>query len=272
MDEITGLYDHGARNRNPITAVWYGIDELFEKYPENGPYGYCGGDPVKFVDLDGRKLDENDAETFEHLNAIKDALYSAKVQIENERNQIQNSSELSGKDKSRLNDLNKRHKEIMRSFNRMKKVIEDPKHIFRIRTTNSKIADIKPSVDEIRTLVYVKGDMGNAIHEVIVHGSQIAWGKTWYQIINGEVIRYIKEGINEYDIEVEAYRAQYAYKGVLEGYETPDYDCSSCNYNTDEQINDFFSISSMDEISRWKVQIMQRGQIGNNLLYGKKKK
>ena len=56
LDDITGLYDHGARNRNPITAVWYGIDELFEKYPENGPYGYCGGNPVKFVDLDGRKL------------------------------------------------------------------------------------------------------------------------------------------------------------------------------------------------------------------------
>ncbi len=54
LDDITGLYDHGARNRNPITAVWYGIDELFEKYPENGPYSYCGGNPVKFVDLDGR--------------------------------------------------------------------------------------------------------------------------------------------------------------------------------------------------------------------------
>ncbi len=56
LDDITGLYDHGARNRNPITAVWYGIDELFEKYPENGPYGYCGGNPVKLVDLDGRKI------------------------------------------------------------------------------------------------------------------------------------------------------------------------------------------------------------------------
>ena len=54
LDDITGLYDHGARNRNPITAVWYGIDELFEKYPENGPYGYCGGNPIKFVDMDGR--------------------------------------------------------------------------------------------------------------------------------------------------------------------------------------------------------------------------
>ena len=56
LDDIRGLYDHGARNRNPITAVWYGIDELFEKYPENGPYGYCGGNLVRFVDLDGRKI------------------------------------------------------------------------------------------------------------------------------------------------------------------------------------------------------------------------
>ena len=56
LDDITGLYDHGARNRNPITAVWYGIDELFEKYPENGPYGYCGGNPVRYFDPDGRDV------------------------------------------------------------------------------------------------------------------------------------------------------------------------------------------------------------------------
>ena len=56
LDDITGLYDHGARNRNPITVVWYGIDELFEKYPENGPYSYCGGNPVKYFDPDGREF------------------------------------------------------------------------------------------------------------------------------------------------------------------------------------------------------------------------
>ena len=79
LDDITGLYDHGARNRNPITAVWYGIDELFEKYPENGPYGYCGGNPVKFVDLDGRdmcinpedsKARENARDLYKHLRKI----------------------------------------------------------------------------------------------------------------------------------------------------------------------------------------------------------
>ena len=59
LDDVTGLYDHGARNRNPITAVWYGIDELFEKYPENGPYSYCGGNPVRYFDPDGREIEKS---------------------------------------------------------------------------------------------------------------------------------------------------------------------------------------------------------------------
>ena len=79
LDDITGLYDHGARNRNPITAVWYGIDGLCEKYSENGPYSYCGGNPVKFVDLDGRdmcinpedsKARENARDLYKHLRKI----------------------------------------------------------------------------------------------------------------------------------------------------------------------------------------------------------
>ena len=47
------------------------IDELFEKFPENGPYSYCGGNPVKLVDMDGREkhilFDKND------VNRIKSA-------------------------------------------------------------------------------------------------------------------------------------------------------------------------------------------------------
>ena len=67
LDDITGLYDHGARNRNPITAVWYGVDELFEKFPENGPYVYCAGNPSIFTDPNGKSIKghtEEDAEKF----------------------------------------------------------------------------------------------------------------------------------------------------------------------------------------------------------------
>ena len=54
LDDITGLYDHGARNRNPITAVWYGIDELFEKYPEISAYAYCHNNPITRIDPTGK--------------------------------------------------------------------------------------------------------------------------------------------------------------------------------------------------------------------------
>ena len=53
LDENTGLYDHGARHRDPGSGVWYGVDALFEKYPSCSPYAYCGGNPVKFMDPNG---------------------------------------------------------------------------------------------------------------------------------------------------------------------------------------------------------------------------
>ncbi len=54
LDDITGLYDHGARSRNPISTLWYGVDPRYEEFPEMSPFAYCHGNPVKFVDLDGR--------------------------------------------------------------------------------------------------------------------------------------------------------------------------------------------------------------------------
>ncbi len=48
------MYDHGARNRNPVSTLWYGNDPLFEKYPEVSPFLYCAQRPISFVDLDGQ--------------------------------------------------------------------------------------------------------------------------------------------------------------------------------------------------------------------------
>ena len=53
LDDITGLYDHGARSRDPKLTMWYGVDPLYEKYPDMSPYVYCAGNPVKFIDPDG---------------------------------------------------------------------------------------------------------------------------------------------------------------------------------------------------------------------------
>jgi len=37
---------------------WLSVDPLFEKYVGMSPYNYCAGNPVKFVDEDGRKFTE----------------------------------------------------------------------------------------------------------------------------------------------------------------------------------------------------------------------
>ena len=61
LDPTTGLYDHGARQRNPIHLNWLNPDPLTEKYPMYSTYSYCYSNPVGFVDLDGiaQEISEN---------------------------------------------------------------------------------------------------------------------------------------------------------------------------------------------------------------------
>ena len=56
LDKMHGLntYDYGARQYNPVTARWDRVDPLCEKYYSISPYAYCGNNPVKYIDPDGR--------------------------------------------------------------------------------------------------------------------------------------------------------------------------------------------------------------------------
>ena len=54
LDSETGLYYYGARYYEPVLAMWFGVDALAEKYPNMCGYVYCAGNPVKFVDPDGK--------------------------------------------------------------------------------------------------------------------------------------------------------------------------------------------------------------------------
>lgn len=58
LDGKGGLnwYDYGARHYDPVLGRWHVVDPLAEKYYLVSPYAYCAGNPVKFVDTDGRKI------------------------------------------------------------------------------------------------------------------------------------------------------------------------------------------------------------------------
>ncbi|HOU69470.1 MAG TPA: RHS repeat-associated core domain-containing protein [Paludibacteraceae bacterium] len=53
---MTGLYDHGARSRDPKICGWLNIDPLAELYPSVSPYAYCMGNPINLIDPNGMSV------------------------------------------------------------------------------------------------------------------------------------------------------------------------------------------------------------------------
>ena len=52
--------DYGARFYHPQSTRWTTMDPLAEKYYFLSPYAYCSGNPVNFVDPDGRRWVDKD--------------------------------------------------------------------------------------------------------------------------------------------------------------------------------------------------------------------
>ncbi len=50
------LYDYSARQYDATFGQFTSMDPLCEKYYHISPYTYCAGNPVKYVDPDGRIL------------------------------------------------------------------------------------------------------------------------------------------------------------------------------------------------------------------------
>ena len=59
LDRLNGLnmYDFGARWFDVAgVPMWTSVDPLAEKYYSVSPYVYCAGNPIKYVDPDGKKV------------------------------------------------------------------------------------------------------------------------------------------------------------------------------------------------------------------------
>ena len=53
-----GYLDYGARMYDAESGRWFRVDPLSEKYYGISPYAYCGNNPLKYVDPDGRRFDD----------------------------------------------------------------------------------------------------------------------------------------------------------------------------------------------------------------------
>lgn len=48
--------DYGARMYDPESGIWHGVDQLSEQTPQISPYAFCGNNPIRHIDTDGRKI------------------------------------------------------------------------------------------------------------------------------------------------------------------------------------------------------------------------
>ena len=59
--------DYGARQYSAEFCQWMQVDPLSEKYYSSSPYGFCAGNPLRYVDPDGREvkgITKQDAQNF----------------------------------------------------------------------------------------------------------------------------------------------------------------------------------------------------------------
>ncbi len=90
LDDITGLYDHGARSRNPISTLWYGVDPRYEDFTEMSPFAYCHGNPVRLVDPDGRGDEETNNNKEISLQNVQQQLSNLKQYVNNTATELGN--------------------------------------------------------------------------------------------------------------------------------------------------------------------------------------
>ncbi len=48
-----------ARHYHPTLSIWLSVDPMSDKYPGVSPYAYCGNNPVRLVDPNGREISED---------------------------------------------------------------------------------------------------------------------------------------------------------------------------------------------------------------------
>ena len=63
-------YDFGARIYNSKVARWLSLDPLAHEYPDLSDYLFVAGNPIMYIDIDGRKIGNPESADFKYVEGI----------------------------------------------------------------------------------------------------------------------------------------------------------------------------------------------------------
>ena len=183
------------------------IDPLAEKYPSLSPYAYCNGNPVNFVDPDGRAIEEKNKKEWDKLYKI---ITKTASRVQRRIDKL----ESKGKTGSRLSYLKDRLSSINETLSTMKK-LENSKHTYSLSHANGSIGEVSYPNGQI-DINYIAGSVSNFVHE-LTHAGQFESGDIGFNRTTGAV--YAQDIFDE----VAAYRSQEYYSGNKVSHINADY-------------------------------------------------
>ena len=84
--------DFGTRMYNPDWGRWFTPDPLAHKYYAWSTYCYCIGNPIRYIDSDGRKIRENSKHLKPHMQRILNRTPTGRIQY---NKMVNNKSDIS---------------------------------------------------------------------------------------------------------------------------------------------------------------------------------
>ena len=189
----TPYIDYGARQYDPVLGRWFAQDPLSEKYYGISPYAFCAGNPVKYLDSDGRYFDDDNEKKVQR-DERKLERRSLKLSKKVERLDKQ------GKDSRNVKERSKELKKSAQDIRDMRNDTDTEYRFVKRQVPESEFIGINVAGHE--TIAMYSSNFATLVHE-IRHGGQHARGELDLVSKSNYVVEH----------EVEAYRAQFSWSG-----------------------------------------------------------